>query len=135
MLFVACLLGYLIVIVLLSLFLAKSERSLVLKVGFVVGIWHFVIVVLGAISIYASNSIYQESSSPVYFWFFFDFPSSLVLLLLRFIPGKVISYHGLLRDFYIPIGVFAILGSIQYFLIGAGVAWIFKKFSKDKNLK
>ena len=113
---------FLILLVISSMiFFRLSNKKSPFRLGLFFALIHFFVVLASAIFYYSQKS--WESSTPLDFLVILDLPSSLLMNLSPFLPLKID-----LGTFLIII--FAILGSLQYFLIGLGIGLLYKKVSR-----
>jgi len=121
-------LGPLLVIAYLFLRISKSKNPF--KLGMLFAEVHFFFVVMCAALVYLSIK-QQSPDSHMWGWFFpfiIDIPTSY----LMFTPFFKEFFHGdyMWENFYSFFLFFALLGSIQYFLIGIGLGWLRRKPKK-----
>ena len=108
--------------------LSKTKKPYTL--GIIYGIIHLSYVLYLTIDIYFALAKDGEAFFgflPVYL---LDMPSSLLTVVFNFLSRNIFGYIGVAECFYIPAIVFMVFGSLQYFLIGTGVGWIYKKVCK-----
>ena len=100
------------------------------KLGVIYGIIHLSYIVYLTGDIYFALAKDEEAVLGFLPMFFLDMPSSLLVNVFAYLSRNIFGYKGIAENFYIPAAVFWIFGSLQYFLIGTGVGWIYKKVTK-----
>ena len=114
-----------VLLIIAVLYLRFSKSKSPIRLGLLLGVVHFFMVVLLGTSISFSKD--GESAMGWYYFWLTDCPSSLIYVLSGNLIDKISTGNAALRDHYIPFAQFAILGSLQYFLIGTAMSWIYNK--------
>jgi hypothetical protein len=100
------------------------------KLGIIYGIIHFSYVIYLTGDIYFALAKDGEVFMKFIPIFLLDMPSSLLANVFGLLSRNIFGYKGMAENFYIPAAVFLIFGSLQYFLIGTGIGWVYKKVTK-----
>ena len=114
------------------LFLCFSKTKNPFKLGILIAVIHFFLVISLAVYVYLAGSTTVDWGMIVIvswlIFFFLDPPSSLFLFPFFYsLPrGSTFFWTGI----YIPVVFFGLLGSYQYFLIGLGIGHLYTKLTQ-----
>ena len=109
------------------LFFCFSKKKNPFGLARLLGMVHLFFVVIIAVFIYFGMKKETDTAMVWILLYMIDMPISFLLPSIELLVTKNILDNSMMSNFYIPFIFFGLLGSIQYFFIGATIGWGYRK--------
>lgn len=114
-----------VIFILFKVFITLSKKKNPATFGFILGLFHFLLVLFNFFEI-NKDPFHNLSSMSWIIFIFIDFPVSLFGILTEYIFS---SNNVILVSYIEPLIVYGLLGSIEYYLLG----FLFIRYQNKKN--